>query len=336
MDHRENLHNITTILLKEDIDYKELESAIKAYMAMLLELSDLDLYDEPNRENIYLYNGVALGTSWAALCVEDLVRTKQLVRGIASAVKDIKSHQNKPVQILYAGSGPFAALVLPALCLYSENELQVTPVEMHPVSAVNAIKVIKQLGFENHIKNVIQEDATAYKLKEENTDFDILVCEAMQHALVREQQVPIMLNLMPQLRADIQIIPQCVQVDIGLLNTDPEVAQNESYKTMAPLMKFDKDFISHALQNQSDTPFLMEKTIAFPKDRLTEYDKIALLTRIQVYKDISIEHNESGLTIPKLIFNTTQVRPEETHIHIYYKIHPEPMFGYEIKEGVTM
>ncbi|WP_340064327.1 hypothetical protein [Ascidiimonas aurantiaca] len=335
MDHREKLNNITATLLKEGIDFKELESAIRAYMAMLLELSGLDLYDEPNRENIYLNNGVALGTSWAALCVEDLVRTKQLIRGIANAVKDIKSRKKDPIHILYAGSGPFATLVLPILSRYSEKELQVTLIEIHPVSAINAVKVIKQLGFENHIKNVIQEDATTYQFNE-NTDFDIIVCETMQHALVREQQVPIMLNLIPQLKNDIQIIPQSVQVDLGLLNTSTEVAKDKSHETIATLMKFDRHFIMNALQNQNDSAFLMEKTIALPKNRLKHYDKIVLLTRLEVYGDIVIEHDQSGLTIPKLIFNTSQIRPEETHIHIYYRLQPEPMFGYEIKESVAI
>ena len=65
--------------------------------------------NDRNREDIHLANGKALGTSWAARCVDDIIRTKKFVAGVYQAVqKLLNEYPEKTVHILYAGTGPFA------------------------------------------------------------------------------------------------------------------------------------------------------------------------------------------------------------------------------------
>ena len=53
--------------------------------------------------------------------------------------------------------------------------------------------VITTCGFEDHVIEYVQADATKVVLKN-NKDIDILVSETMQRALETEQQVPIVMN----------------------------------------------------------------------------------------------------------------------------------------------
>ena len=78
------------------------------------------------RNDVYGETGMALGTLWAALCVDDMIRTKMFVKGLIEAVEDIMKKKEGPVHILYAGTGPFATLILPTLASYTSDQVQCT------------------------------------------------------------------------------------------------------------------------------------------------------------------------------------------------------------------
>ena len=66
MKDLQKLHRLTAILLKEEINYLQLRSAVSAYKDLLITTSGLDLDQEENRVDIQLGNGKALGATWAA------------------------------------------------------------------------------------------------------------------------------------------------------------------------------------------------------------------------------------------------------------------------------
>ncbi len=100
-----DLHQITQVLLAEDLDFAELRSAVVAYRELLTRQNQLIDVNEESRMDIELDTGRAIGTTWAALCIDDLVRTKRLVKGLYEAVKDLLPKKEGPMVILYAGAG---------------------------------------------------------------------------------------------------------------------------------------------------------------------------------------------------------------------------------------
>src|SRR5688500_14408138 len=70
----------------------------------------------PVAESILLPTGLAIASSDAGICVKDAVRTAMLLRGIEAAIDTLRGRfPNEKLEVVYAGSGPFAALVIPLL-----------------------------------------------------------------------------------------------------------------------------------------------------------------------------------------------------------------------------
>jgi hypothetical protein len=151
MKERNLLKQITAVFLEKKTDYQKLSAAVKDYKKLLITLAELEDNDAA-RENIHFENGKALGTTWAAMCIDDLMRTRQFVQGIYKAVQFLKQQKEAPVHILYAGCGPFAALILPLLTRFSQKDIQCTLLEINPLSYAAVKKVISKLGLGDHIR----------------------------------------------------------------------------------------------------------------------------------------------------------------------------------------
>jgi len=336
MRHREVIEELTDEILAEEIDYLALKNKLDDFNALLLEISGIQLEEESNKEDLRFENGVALSPSFAALCVVDIMRTRQFIRGIFAAVKQCQQKTPEPVKIFYAGTGPFATLVLPLLAKYRPEDLQLTLLEVNEKTVGYLKQVIKQLEIEDYIEKIICADATKYKIAKNHT-VDILISETMQHGLVKEQQVPLAMNLVSQLNEDVIMIPDMIQLDLALMNSSSNlILENQShkkYKVLKTLLEFDKKFIqlnakavNKAEQNKR---FELCKQVHFWDDGEGGYDKLVVLTKIHVYGNEWIEVDASGLTIPKVLFRLSEVK-EQTKISVDYVISNSPDFEYEL------
>ena len=331
----ERIEKVTKELLTERIEFNSLTSAIDEYKSVLLEASELKLNSDltEDLDDIQFENGIAIGTTWAALCVQELIRTRQFIRGIVKAVKDVESEGKMPIRILYAGSGPFATLVLPLVTLYSSEELQITVMETNSKSIQYLKSVISKLGIENYFKSILNVDATTYKL-EEPEKIDILLSETMQHALLREQQVPIMLNLVDQLKRDIRIIPELIKLDLAYMNSSIKLLfedrMDEKYKVLTSLWNFESDFINrhNNLQRGSENKNEIELLDKFDlgSEIQDSYDKLVVSTSIQVYKDEWIYVDQCSLTIPYELLDLQRMEESKKVISLKYVISGNPRF----------
>ena len=177
MTHLEQLRLISDELLNEELDFGRLFPAIKLYHQLLVEFSGIDLTNDDLHNPIIQEYGKALGTSYAARCVDDILRTKRFVKGCFHAYEAAKASKNGPVRILYAGCGPYATLVLPLIARLSPADLQVSVLEINPVSLDFFHKVINHLGFRIllkvlnwpmllNIKSLKEKLTTSYSLKQ--------------------------------------------------------------------------------------------------------------------------------------------------------------------------
>ncbi len=329
MSIQAQLKAITDILLDKNTSPIQLTEALKQYKTLLLELSNLDLETMENKQDIHTDSGIAIGTTWAAMCLDDIYRTQQFIRGLFKVVNDLIPATNTPIHVLYAGTGPFATLILPLLSNHTEQEVQVTLLEINKNSIENVKHVINQLGFQNHIKDIVCEDATKYEIK---TKVDIILSETMQHALLRELQVPIMLNLVGQTNGDSIMIPKEILLSLAFLdsriNLDPK-EKSLPYNKTEPILSFDKAWIKSHLSKGVRNDHLVDKTISLQKLKAKNHTQLAILTDIRITDGITIDYNQSGLTIPYIL--KSALKMESDKINLKYKLKPMPMFEYEMR-----
>jgi len=306
-DLNRTLFEIGQVFIKEERDYESLKIAVDRYKQLMHDLLGLDFENGKNRENLSTETGIAIGPTWAAMCLDDIIRTQKFVKGIFEAVEELlsKRKDSKPIHILYAGTGPYATLILPVLASYSEKEVKVTLVEINPDSFDHVIHIFKKLGFEGYLQDALQVDATKYQFTKE-IGIDIVVSETMQRALDNECQVPIFLNLQNQFGDDLLFIPQQVVLSFGM-------SQPSSSFDTKPWVEYKPLSFVFALDTYTKRDFLLEgnsinkasrfKKVSrcFSNQKFSDEVLPVILTEIQVFKNNWIRTNESGLTTPKIV-----------------------------------
>lgn len=334
--YRDELLKIGTVFQKEEIDFLELSSAINAYKQIIYGLTNIDIHSDASRQDIHSSNGKAIGTTWAAMCLEDILRTKKFINGVFKAIEKLKRDGKKTIHILYAGTGPFATLLLPVLAQYSSEELKTTLIEINTESFTFMKALIEQLGFDEHVLAYKNEDATKLKIENPET-IDIVLSETLQRGLVVEQQVPITINLLKQIPQPILLIPESLALDVCWMNYN--VFMNRSIETneesyclpIKRLIEINKNSHDNLIFdfNNSDVQILAQEKIELSSNRQQpDYNHLALITRIKVFKDEEILINESGLTLP--IFLKIPEEANNTQIlTISYKIDEIP--GYTLE-----
>lgn len=244
---------------------------------------------DEGRNDISFENGKALGTFWAALCLDDIIRARQFIRGIDKAVKDKIDTKKKTIHILYAGTGPFATLILPKMLRHSKKDVKYTFMEINPLTFKLLQKVISRLGLDDYDITYANEDATQYKIDTENQP-DFIISETMQNALDKEQQVPVFLNLMLQANKEVVFIPEKIEIHIGLkeANIPIEKLHKKHYHRKDKVLEISKDFLSSIDKNKkiSDTKdFFNNKKTILEKEKLIGFNDLVLITDIQVYRN---------------------------------------------------
>lgn len=302
------LCNITDVILKKEIDYIALKNALDALKALFLEASNLNMEADVNSEHIYTSSGKAIGLKWAAMCIEDLIRTKQFISGIHKAILDKQLlKKSEPIQILYTGTGPFATLVMPFITKFTSEEIQFTCLEINPNSIQSLKNVIEAFGAGAYFKEIHQCDASQFKITEGDS-IDIVIIEVLQLALTREPQVAITFNLLPQLSKEVTLIPEEISLQVALLNS---TKQQEHLFSGDPHRKIDfLKIVEHAFtlnkaeinskKTDIDPLVFSEKEILFSKEELEAHTSAVILTEITVYDTFKLGFRDSGLTIPSI------------------------------------
>ncbi|MGG8497064.1 hypothetical protein ACQY1Q_11640 [Tenacibaculum sp. TC6] len=328
----EELKEIASVLLKEEIDRLELEKTIQKYTSLVLKASELDIESIETTNDVYLKNGKAIGTKWAALCLEDDVRTQKFIKGLYLAIEKKRLNSHAPIRIIYAGTGPFATLILPLLPLYTPNEIQVILMEINETTAEQVKKVISYFNFEEYIQELIIGDAANYTFNH-NQQADIVISETMQRALDEEPQVAVTINIVSQMKKEVIFIPQRINLFAALI--DPTTISNTdaSYLKAALAFDLDTEVILHntSLFKQYATTRFPSKTIHFNRQDIQQFNHLAFFTEIQVFQDLKILPFESGLTLPRILENLS-VYEKDVRIETYYKADKHPQLVYRVIE----
>ena len=303
---KKKLSQVSSIILNNESSFGETFQAIKLYKELLQKATSLDFDGQESKEDIHTESGKAIGPTWANLCVDDLQRTLKFCRGVYKAViEKRKANPNQKVHILYAGTGPFATLILPLTTVFTSSEITFTLLEINPKSFQALQETLAYFEIEDYISVLENEDATSYHLTSKN--IDIVVVETMMLSLKGEHQVPIVYNLMKQLPSEAILIPE--DITLNLLAVNSERRHNNKitiqgpisyYKQLGTLFKLNKDEIKqHSNSFFEAFPYyeFKETRIEIPRNIIQNYNELHVETRITIFDDEILEIDESGLTV---------------------------------------
>ena len=303
---KKQLSSISSILLNNESSFGEAFQAIKLYKELLQKATSLDFDQEENRENIYTHSGKAIGPTWANLCVDDLQRTRKFCSGLYKAViEKRKANHKKKTHVLYAGTGPFATLILPLTTVFTSSEITFTLLEINTKSFHALKETLAYFGIEEYIYGLENVDATNYILPSKN--IDIVVVEAMMFSLKGEHQVPIAYNLIKQLPCETILIPEDITLNLLVVNSERRHTSKIStgspisyYKRLGTLFKLNKDEIRQNSNSFFETfPYyeFKETKIEIPINIVQNFNELHVETRITIFNDEVLEIDESGLTV---------------------------------------
>lgn len=333
--YQKELQKLGLVFQNKDPNYATLTSAISKYKEIVYTLTKVDLDSDVNRQSIYGSNGKAIGLTWAALCLEDMVRTKTFISGVFKAVQKLHNQGKKQVHILYAGTGPFATLILPVLASYTPAQVTATLLEINTESFNTMQMLLQELGFEDHVVTYANVDATTYTLSNPES-IDILLTETLECGLVKEPQIPITINLLQQLPSEVILIPEQLALDVVWLEPkafmEREVTTDEKEYCTVVFRLIELDKMSH-----QDLPYdlslletqkLASKEMIIHPEDLETNKKLALLTRITIFEEEKIHINESGLTLP-IYLKMPSVINQQVKLTVSYEAGENP--GYRLE-----
>lgn len=296
MPFNKQLESLSKILLQSD-NPGLLRNTVHQFHELYSLLCGINAGDITD-DTIFLSTGKAISPISAAHCLLEYKRTTVFFRGIYKAILSVqKSFPGEKINILYAGSGPYASLVTPLTSFFTADELCFDILDINPVSLKAVKELYTKLGLLSYINSFIEADATKYRI-EENRVIHIVISETMNRTLEKEPLVHIMQNLIPQLQEKCVFIPQSVKITACI--SLPEKAGI----SLADEILLESEFISDIYTvTQADCQPDNRAVIKIPGD--IKKDKcLYLLTSIKVFDDEALMVHDCSLTLPKFISAT--------------------------------
>jgi hypothetical protein len=270
-----------------------MHEAVHEMYSIYLDYTTISITDQ-NDDYIMLPSGKAISPASAAHCLLEMVRTTKFIRGINKAIND-KLQSVSQVRILYAGCGPYAALVTPLLTLFSSNEVIVDLLDINEKSLMSVKGILSGLALESFADQYFLEDAATFKI---NREYDMVISETLNSALRNEPFVAIYQNMLTQIGNECLFIPQQVVVDLkqntrGKWNALTGCVENQVRINHAEIMNV------NAISAQFGLPSMKLKIFNPYMDEKTE---LKLYTTVKIYDDQVLVEGESAFNMPlKLI-----------------------------------
>ncbi len=311
--------NSVKTLLEEEKNFEKIKRAIDDLHFIYYEITGIKAFKEEanNTEDTFLNFGKAVSPLVAANCLLDVMRTKCFIQGIYHAIVDLrKKLNNRRLNILYPGSGPYASLIIPLCFLFEKNTFKCTIIDIHKESIDAVRKVIMKLGLSAYFDNIILDNAFNYRCYDFNRPH-IIISEVLQRGLRSEPQVALAHHLIPQMDKEGVFIPKEIKLDL----IHSKAKGEESF--MGSVLVLNKQNVLSKLKecNQSDLKF---DPLVIPMPLLyCENDKLEIQTQLEVYDGIFLKKNQSTLNIP-IIATPLIGYDAKTRFKFEYKVSNKP------------
>lgn len=310
------LKTIAETLLDEGSSAADLRAALSAFTQLCSGVGGV--VPDPSfnawADDSLLTDGVAISPEAAAHCVSDTQRTVVFIRAAYAAITVAKQRfTHGPIEVLYAGCGPFATLLLPLLGQFNPGELVVHLLDIHQRSLDSVALIIRNFGLQKHRISYLQDDACSYK---HPSNPHVIIAETMQKSLEQEPQFAVTANLAPQLHARGIFIPQRIEVALCLAKLETERAALQRGDSLDPnalqaagerhelatvlclTPEHAATLKQQACQNSHGLLELNPIQVTLPAiTGLNTFDAV-LFTRIQAFEQHRLLDYESEITLP--------------------------------------
>jgi predicted RNA methylase len=331
--HLKKLSAISDVIIAEEINFIQLRDTLHEMKSLFNIISEIDTESPAFEKDIHHETGKAIGPKWAELCIDDIMRTKRFSKGAFHAITDVLKNkkEEKPVTLLYVGTGPYATLVMHLVTQFKPEELQFIFVEVNPTSVASLKNCIKNLGVEAYVKSIISTDAVQLQLENAH-EIDILLLECLQFALVKEQQVALTYNLISQLKKEVVLLPEEIKLSICLIDSNAKMRNNLNgsdepfYKNINTIFVLNKEEIHKrsATLNRNELLSFEPLTTVIPSDR-ENYNRISINTEIAVYGNEKLEIDECSLTMNYKLNDLENIKSCQT-VTTQYIVNEAPTF----------
>jgi len=249
--------------------------------------------------NTFDANGaIALSPSLAASCFLDSVRTAAFVRGVHAALQEARRRfPHEVLEVVYAGTGPFAPFALIPAFGSTDERIRWTLVDINEESIASVRSLVQRCGLERFIRT-FHADATTYR---HDRTIHVIVSETMQRTLWGEPQVAIFRNLRRQLAPGGISVPEEVTIDLKMIAARDEEARWRGEAIADPPLDVGRVF---QLATGGETSAIV-LTLVPPATSSAYW--AALFTRIRVFGEEILEAYESGLTVPEILWPISPV-----------------------------
>lgn len=273
-----------------------------------------------------LAHGLALSPFDAGLCTRDPLRTAAFALGLRRAI-DARRGAG-PVRVLYAGTGPLAPLAALQVPHFSPDALRLTLLDLHPVSLKSARRVMGALGADGLAERYVQADATDWR-PPIGTRYDVIVAEVLQRALSREPQVAATRALARFLAPGGAFVPSDIALDLvlvqpgDLVGTPPYAVP----QPVAPALRLTAQTAQALVPDANGLCPLGEVSCPAPQ---RPGDPLVLMTRIETYGGITLDHGQSGLTMPHPLWHLEPPRGA-CRLTLGYRMGTDPGFEVQLR-----
>ena len=330
---------VLRIVETADDAYGNLFEACNDLYESLLNLTGINAEQANHRQNLSLNSGKAIGLTWAAMCIKDIMRTKKFMEGVSNAARDCLKNNKRPIQILYAGTGPFATLMLPLTAQFSSEEIHFTLLEVNEDSLQCVQRLIKILHLHKYIHKLEKADATQWRLPP-NEEVDIFICETMTQGLQSEPQVAICLNIVPQLPERTILIPGEISLRAALINPKTRMERKLGLRLkdgkdgiieLAEILKINRNTIRDLSTLKDEKNGILDSLppiyVALDPAECKTHPELYVLTEITVYNEQKLLIDESALTMPLKLGEVEH----PTNIQLQYFLGKNP--GFKMVKG---
>lgn len=272
-------------------------------------------------------NGKAVSPTTAAQCAEDVERTRIFMQGVYTAVQQkLASVASEPVHVLYAGTGPFALLLVPLLPLFTGQPLRITLLDIHAGSLefLQRLLVALQLGNSELIEEIVHADACNWQAPH---NYDLIISETMRQGLLQAPQVSIFAHLQQFLKPDGWLLPRHIRLDLWLTHAG---SIEKPPHHLGSIFQLDK---ITAAQIGNGNMSSLQGSLQIPEGTVRWRD-LKLTTEICVLGDLVLRENQSQLTLPLYEKNVRIKSGSILQYNYEQGTYPRFMFAYEQEASI--
>ena len=286
-------------VLAQESDFAVWQDKLNALAKLLGDITGVRVDDDMNQsEATLLAGGKAISPVQAAKCINEVLRTRQFWLANLAAIEDFAA-KKKQISILYAGTGPYGAIILPLLPLLDQVAIRLVCLDIHEENLQALQKVLQVLEPKLAEIDCVCADATLWQ-PEKGEQFDLIISETMNAYLHREPQVSIFAHLQQFLAHDGHLIPEEISIDLWLpeynyYDVSAGKVRKTPEKKIARLMQLDAKLAETIRHKKLEK---IEVAVNLPTERPC-YRSLLLRTEIKIYKHLGLTREECSLNRDK-------------------------------------